>query len=261
MVRAVRVISVEQGEDPRDFTLMAFGGAGPLHASAIARQMDIRRLLIPAAPGLLCAVGALLSEPRIECARTRLMTLDGHQAPVDGELADLEAQANGWMEAEGLAPERRMLSYSVDMRYLGQNHELTVALPGRLEDNAAHQAMIERFHALHRKHYGYASPGHPIQLVTCRVVGSGRIEPMLVPRKVLGGGTPVATSTRPVYFETIGTWETCPVYWRDHLGARFTLTGPAVIEQVDSTVVLYPGDRAGVDELGHMIVEVPGDGL
>jgi N-methylhydantoinase A len=239
---------------------MAFGGAGPLHASAIARQLDIRRLLIPAAPGLLCAVGALLSEPRMECSRTRLLTLDGHQSPVDGELAELEAQATGWMDAEGLPPDKRLLSYSVDMRYLGQNYELTVALPGRLKDSSALQAMIERFHTLHQKHYGYASPGHPIQLVTCRVVGSGRIDPLPVPHRAAGAGTPPATAERAVYFETTGRWETCPVYWRDHLSAEATLAGPAVIEQVDSTVVLYPGDRSRVDDLGHMVVEVSDDG-
>jgi N-methylhydantoinase A len=196
----------------------------------------------------------------MECSRTRLLTLDGHQSPVDRELAELEAQAIDWMEAEGLPPGKRLLSYSVDMRYLGQNHELTVPLPGRLEDGGALQALIERFHALHQKHYGYASPGQPIQLVTCRVVGSGRVEPLPVPRKAPGVGAPATATGRPVYFETTGRWETCPVYWREHLGAGATLAGPLVIEQVDSTVVLYPGDRASVDELGHMTVEVPGDG-
>jgi N-methylhydantoinase A len=256
MVRAVRVISVEQGEDPREFALIAFGGAGPLHASAIARQLGMHRLLIPSAPGLLCAVGALLSEPKTEFARTHVMTLGSDPNPINKDLLELEAQAIAWMDREGLEPGIRMLTYSVDMRYLRQNYELSLTLPSILEDPEDLDDLANRFHDLHQRHYGYASPGHPIQLVTLRVVASGRMVQTPMPRLSAPVRPPAERDMRSVYFETIGHWSTCPVYWRNDLGAGTSLNGPAVIEQVDSTILLYPGDRGCVDKFGHMTVEV-----
>ena len=142
MARAIRVISVQRGYDPRDYTLVAFGGAGPLHAARLARELEIGRDAGAASPGILCAMGLLLTDLRADFALTRLTTLDDAAWPVLEEaFSVLSARAEAWFEAEGIAPEARRIVRTVDMRYAGQNYELPIALPGR--DRPDRRALAE----------------------------------------------------------------------------------------------------------------------
>jgi N-methylhydantoinase A len=256
MVRAVRVISVERGEDPRDFALLAFGGAGPLHASAVARQLGIRHAIIPAAPGLLCAAGALLAEPRMEFSKTRVLDVGEDTAALRGEFEDLCSLGAAWLDHEGIEPGRRTLHRSTEMRYSGQNHELTVEVPAGPIDAGTLASLREGFHREHHKHFGYSSPAEPVQIITCRVAAIGSVldVPLLRPAHTRDAAGLVAN--RSVYFDTVDSWLECPVYIRDSLAPQMRIGGPAVIEQTDSTTVLWPGDEARVDDYGNIVVTV-----
>jgi N-methylhydantoinase A len=257
MVRAVRVISVEKGEDPRDFALMAFGGAGPLHATAVAKQLGIRQVIVPPAPGLLCALGALLAVPRMEYSKTRVFPVTEDYGGLAEVFQGLAGQARAWLKQESVPREAWRLEYSVDMRYVGQNHELTLPLPEGRIDRETVLGTVEGFHQEHNKQFGYSSPGNPVQIVTCRVVARG-VETQLHPtwRPVEEGPIAAPRALRPVYFESTGEWVQCPVYLRDDLVPGAVVKGPAIIEQTDSTTVLYHDDSTTMDGYGTLIVDV-----
>jgi N-methylhydantoinase A len=255
MVRAVRVISVEKGEDPRDFALTAFGGAGALHASAVARQLGIKRVLIPSAPGLLCSLGALLAAPTMEYSRTKVLHVS-QAAEVAKTFSELKAQARQWLVHERVAKESRKLKYSVDMRYVGQNHELTVPLADDRISAKALAGAVARFHQEHKKQFGYESPADAVQIVSCRVVATGVATRLATVAQTVTANTPTPRETRPVYFETGARWVDCPVYWRPDVAAGAVVRGPAIVEQLDATTVLYPDDVGQVDAYGNMVITV-----
>ena len=255
MVRAVRVISVEKGEDPRDFALMAFGGAGALHASAVARQLGMKRVFVPTAPGLLCSMGALLAAPTMEYARTKVLGT-GQVAEIGRTFDDLKAQARQWLAHEHVTGKARQLQYSVDMRYVGQNHELTVPLPsGRISPKSLAEA-VASFHQEHNKQFGYCSPDDAVHVVSCRVVATGLATRVTTVPPAVREGRAAPRETRPVYFETEAAWVDCPVYWRDDLSPGAALEGPAIVEQLDATTVMYPDDVARVDACGNIMIAV-----
>ena len=256
MVRAVRVISVERGEDPRDFALLAFGGAGPLHGTPIARQLGIRHVIVPVAPGLLCAAGALLAEPKMEYSKTRVINLTGDPGPLREEFGGLVDSASQWLDRERIPEDKRHLAFAIEMRYVGQNHELTVGVPDGEITGASIAAIIGSFHDEHLKHFGYSSLSNPVQVVTCRVTATGKSAEPTIARQADQPRAHALIGSRPVYFETAGRWVESPVYWRGALAVGTKLAGPAIIEQTDSTTVLYPEDKAYVDEYGNLIVEV-----
>ncbi len=255
MVRAVRVISVEKGEDPRDFALMAFGGAGALHATAVARQLGIRTVLVPPAPGLLCSMGALLAAPTMEYSRTNVLDV-GRVEEVARTFADLKAQAQGWLARENVPRQLRHLRCSLDMRYVGQNHELTVALKSDRIAGEALRKAAAAFHHEHNKQFGYASPEDPVQIVSCRVVATGVAARLADRPRPLRSRAPRPRETRPVYFETTGRWLHCPIYWREDIQPGAAFAGPAIVEQLDATTVLYPQDSAKMDAYGNILIAV-----
>ena len=255
MVRAVRVISVEKGEDPRDFALMAFGGAGGLHASAVARQLGIKTVLVPLAPGLLCSMGALLAVPTMEYSRTRVLNVD-ETATINRTFSELKAQARQWLVHDRVPAKARKLKCSIDLRYLGQNHELTVPLPDQRISRKSLAEAAASFHQEHKKQFGYASPDDAVQVVTCRVVATGVATRISVKPQASRKGKIAPRERRPVYFETKSAWVDCPVYWRDDLAPGAVIRGPAIVEQLDSTTVMYPRDLAKVDAYGNMLIKV-----
>ena len=175
MAKAIRVISVQRGHDPRGYTLVAFGGAGPLHGARLARELDIGRVLVPRAPGILCALGLLLTDLRADFATSRLDALDGDVLPKIAEAFDgLAAQADVWFAEERLAPEARQVRRTIDMRYAGQNYELPIALPDGPLDAGTSDRLATVFAEAHRRQYGFAAPEDPVQLVTYRLEASGQ---------------------------------------------------------------------------------------
>jgi N-methylhydantoinase A len=256
MVRAVRVISVEKGEDPRNFALMAFGGAGPLHAVDVARQLEIRKVVIPPAPGLLCALGALVAVPTMEYSRSKLLSVPGDVGVVCEVLAELEVQARKWLIAESIPRGTWQLHHSVDMRYQGQNHELTVSLPGGGLDDSTLVELADSFHREHERQFSYCSPDVAVQIVSCRVVAAGAATEFSIRPETSSCRVVSPVDTRDVFFDGPEGWRRCSVYWRPDLHRGGIIEGPAIIEQLDSTTVLSPGDTAEVDSFGNIVITV-----
>ena len=258
MARAIRVISVQRGHDPRDYTLVAFGGAGPLHAARLAKELEIGRILVPRNPGILCAMGLLLTDLRADFATTRLHTLS--TAALD-DIADafrvLAGQAEAWFVEEGIAADARRVSRTVDMRYAGQNYELAIALPDGPIGPAALQALAEGFAAAHQRMYGFVAEDEPVQLVTFRVEASGVVpKPTFKPQVDAGPDASGAiVARREVWLPEAGGFVACPVYERDMLLAGNRIVGPAIVEQMDATTVVLPGMVGWVEPYMNLILE------
>jgi N-methylhydantoinase A len=245
MVNALHLISVQRGYDPRDFVLVGFGGAGPAHANAIARDAEMPRLLIPRSPGIFSATGLLTTDLKRDAAKTMMRRLDDvDAAEVEAEFAELERAGAGQLAQEGLSGEQVEFVRQVDLRYVGQSFELTIAagddLPGR-------------FHAEHERTYGFAAPAEPVELVSVRLTSIGRIAKPPVRPLDPGGAEP--KERREVYFAEAGGYVDCPIYDRYALGAGAAFAGPAVVEEFDSTTVVHPGFAVTVDGTGNLLIE------
>jgi N-methylhydantoinase A len=255
MVSGIRVVSVEQGRDPRDFALLPFGGAGALYAGLIAEEMGIGRILIPVHPSVLSALGLLMTDVKYTRVATRVLgagTAD--PGAVEAIYRDLEAGLVAALCAEGIAPDRMLLDRSCDMRYHGQAYEVNVPAGGG--DVAA---LVSRFHAEHRRSYGQADEREPVELVNFRVTGVGTVAKAGLSREVSGAGgeRPVPKGERAAFFGAGAGWLRCPVFERGGLGPGAELGGPALVEEPGATVVLYPGHRAVTDAFGNLHVTVP----
>jgi N-methylhydantoinase A len=266
MERALRVVSVERGHDPRAFALVAFGGAGPLHAAALADALDVPRVVVPRTAGVLSALGLLVSDVVYDYGRTKVRRLD-EVAPDD--LADtfdtLAEKGQERLADEGFPGERRAVERSVDLRYVGQSFDLSVPVPDALDagdDSAAADsetevldALVDRFHERHRERYGHADPDEPVELVAVRLRASGLVEPPDLAPPVEGGSADDAVrETREVGFAG-GVHET-RIYDRARLPAGASFDGPAVVEGDESTVLVHPGQAATVDDDGNVVLEV-----
>ena len=252
MLGAIRRISIERGHDPRRFTLVAFGGAGPLHAAELARALGMPSILVPEYPGVLSALGLLVSDLRTELSATRILeTRATEPAALETIFRPLEQDAAAWLEREGVPSGRREIARAIDMRYVGQNHEITVPMPaGRRRDVRAEAE--RRFATLHRQVYGHGEMA-PTEMITFRVIATGRIDrPRLAPaRGSRGGGQPVRK--RAVWLPS-GNRMTCPVIPRDALRAGQRVPGPAVVEQMDPTTLVLDGQVARLDRFRNLII-------
>jgi N-methylhydantoinase A len=258
MARAIRVISVQRGHDPRDYTLVAFGGAGPLHAARLAKELEIRRILVPRNPGILCAMGLLLTDLRADFATTRLTLLEPAVAPViEAAFADLATQADHWFAEEEIPAEKRQIRRTVDMRYAGQNYELPVALPEGPVTEASLKALAEGFAAAHQRQYGFVAEEEAVQLVTFRVEATGLVaKASFTPQPDAGPDAGAAIiGKRDVWMPEAGGWVSCPVYDRAALKSGNRIAGPAIVEQMDATTVVLPGMTGRVEPYLNLILE------
>ncbi len=251
MVSAIKEISIANGYDPRDFTLLAYGGAGPMHATAIADELDMTRVLVPVGPGNFAAFGSLISDLRRDYARTRTVNLAAADwAELDAVFAAIEAQARRDLLAEGVAPERIVLSRAAGMRYLGQSWELHVELPASIDSVAAMQAA---FADVHDRRFGHRSTGS-VEIVNFRVVARGEVDKPSLPPWPSGGSVADAVlRPRSVWFD--GIWHDTPVYDRARLPAAARFAGPAVIEEGGATTIVPPGWCCTVLEYGELLLE------
>jgi N-methylhydantoinase A len=257
MMGAVRVISVEQGEDPREFALVAFGGAGPLHAADIARSMGIRHVIVPPRPGLLSAIGLLHADVRGDFSLTRFMRAEAaNLGAINAGFAQLRAQAETWLAGEAGEDSRALYDWSLDLRYVGQNFELIQPCPSANIFPLTLEQVIDAFHQRHREFYGYDMAGQPVEIVNLRlVVTVARPEPPLE-RPTAGGNVVQALAeTRSVWFPETGFTVT-PVYKRDLLPAGTEFDGPLIVEQMDTTTVVPPKAAFRVDAGGTMHLEL-----
>lgn len=254
MVRALRLVSVERGENPADLVLVAHGGAGPLHAALVAAELGCPRVLIPPHPGILCGLGLLLSDMRMDFVRSRRIRLapDALET-IAVHMTELEQAATDWFDSERIPPDRRVTRRQADLRYSRQNFELTVKIPnGRVDANTL-DALATAFHTEHEKQYGYAMAEEPIDLINFRVIALGQIERHDLgwfDQRASGQGELAPASVRPVWFD--GEYVETPVYRRSALETSVTVGGPAIIEQYDSTTVVPPGWRSQCDTAGNL---------
>lgn len=256
MVRAIRAVSVERGHDPRGFVLLPFGGAGPLHATDVARSLGIRRCLVPFAPGILCAQGLIVSNLRETFVRTAVTPVaQERMGDVASRVGELLGDARSWFESEKVAPENRRYDIVLDARYVGQNFELPIAL-GHADPMPDAAAIRAAFFAEHERAYGFHNPADPVEIVNFRLVAVGRLaQPASRPARQGAVHPPAPTERRPVWFEADAAVDT-PVYDRARLAPGNVVAGPAVIEQLDATILLFPGDRGTVDAHLNLVVEL-----
>ena len=255
MAGALRLVSVQRGYDPRDFALVAFGGAGPMHANAVARIMGSFPVLIPPAPGLLCATGDLVADFRDEFARTFIRTTDS----VSGDevrviLDELGVEARGWLEREGIPKPDQRLAFNVDMRYYRQGYEIPVEIEPSLLAGNGTTMLAERFNQLHEQFYGFRMEESACEIVNLRAIGYGKVPEPHLPEGEPGAGdsSGAVVDEHEVYFH--GEWLPTRVYDRARLRPGHRLEGPAIVTEFDSTTVVLSGYAAEVDRYLNLII-------
>lgn len=251
MIDALRLVSVERGLDPRDFTLVAFGGAGPLHAIALADALGMERVLVPPAPGNLSATGLVLADVRHDLVRTMVCDLaNADRDRLLSTMGDLEHEARRALDAERVPMDRRSHLYSADLRYQGQNYEINITLSQAMLEMLAKgdfQEIADRFDAQHQVTYGYQLAGRAIQIVNLRVTALGLMPVPPWPRQGARSG-PQAAETRSVLLPG-GETQPVAIYRFDELGPEHCISGPAVIEYPGSTLFVAPGWNVRFDEM------------
>lgn len=247
MERAIRRISVERGYDPRRFTLVPFGGAGPLHACELAQNLQIPRVLIPSSPGVLSALGMLTAAPAKDYSRTVMLPAVAAGA-LPEQFAPLRERAQAEMAQEGHA--EVTLHYHLDVRYRGQSHELTIPYtPGE-----GVTAVTQTFHAAHQTRYGYRQPQEPVEIVTIRLTAVAPVTPPVLPIQPLTQTSAVEAiiGEKEVWFDQRSVVTT--LYQRERLRPGHHFSGPALVFQYDTTIVIPPGWVTAVDETGNLVV-------
>ena len=249
MERAIRKISVERGHDPRRFTLVAFGGAGPLHACELAAQLSIPRVLIPAVPGVLSALGMLAAAPAKDYSRTvmRDLLVESDLLPwLDEQFERLAASAVSDMVGEGYDQTEFTFEPALDMRYAGQSHELTIPYAG--------PGFQQTFHAAHERRFGYRQPAAPLEIVNIRLKIIAGTRPLPLHRQPVSSSStpPVPAAHKPVWFA--GKPRAAALYYRDQLSPGQVINGPGVIFQYDTTTVIPPAWRAAVDPYANLLL-------
>jgi N-methylhydantoinase A len=255
MELATRVVSIERGRDPRELTLVAFGGSGPVHGCRLAQALGIPRVILPAAAGVTAALGLLAAEIRFDVARTSVRRLEGvDTARVNAMYDEMAAQALDVVH-ESAAGEVAVARWA-DARYVGQGYELTVPVPPGPLDARALGTLRAAFDDVYAARYGYASPAEPVEIVTWKLSAVGG-SPRVALAKAVARGGESRKGSRKAYFPETRGYVDCPVYDRYALAPGSSLTGPAIIEERESTTVLPPGVTATVDEYASLLVSVP----
>lgn len=254
MNRAIQSVSTERGHDVRDFALIAFGGAGPLHATELARECGIRHVLVPLEPGTFCARGILLSDITMDFVRSELSIADEIAwRRARDTIEAMRTQADAWLDREGVAREQRDLRVTIEARYDGQNYE--VAVPLERVDADGLVAFMEQFRSRHHQEYGYDVAGRAIEIVNCRVQAIGRV-PKTPQTYLPRTGIDPVKGIRSVYYGAAHGWKETSIYRRDCLAVGTVLTGPAIVEEMSSTTIVHPDQSLTVDRYGNLIVAV-----
>jgi N-methylhydantoinase A len=258
MINALRLVTVQRGYDPSELALVAFGGAGPVHANRLAAEAGVPLILVPPSPGLTSALGLLVTDLRHEYAHSFMGRLDSLDAGlVREQYRTLEERGREALARDGISPADRLFLRHVDLRYLGQNFPLTIMVPEAAWTPSEIARIATHFHIEHERNYGYRVEGEPIELVNLRLTAIGRIEKPRrrhVAPRTDGDQSSSVKAYRRVYFEEAGGFIECSIHDRYHLPAGSTLRGPLVVEELDSTIVVHPGFKASVDGLGNLLI-------
>jgi N-methylhydantoinase A len=262
MANAISSRTVQKGLDPRDFALVAFGGAGPLHGAEVARALGIPEIIVPAYPGITSAVGLLTTDLKYDAVRTEFQAGEAVDLDrLDTDFAAMQGELARQLSADGVRPEDAAFQRSGDLRYVGQGYELRVPFPDSGPDRATLAVVFTRFGELHRAEYGHVFADSPIEIVNIRVTAIGRMAKIAAPRPPEGGSLAVAlVKTAPCAFRLEGRLETLatPFYRRDRLPLDQAIAGPAIILQTDSTTVVPPGATLRAERSGNLILRLEG---
>ena len=256
MAGALRVVSVERGLDPREFTLCAFGGAGPVHGGDLAVELGAPRLLVPRHPGILCAIGLLATDLRYDFVRTRVQRAPDYDIDeIARTMRALEEEASARLASERVEETRRELRRAADLRYAQQGVEITVDFPQGPVDAKCVTSLVEGFHSLHERLYTFSDREAAVEIVNFRVAATGRMERLELPRlpAVEAGASAPPAGRRRADLDGGGVAEVV-TYRRDELLSGHVVPGPAIVDQLDSTTLVGPGRSAVVDPHGNLIV-------
>ncbi len=255
MADAVRLVSIRRGYDPRDFALVVFGGAGPLHGVALARDLSIPTVLVPPNPGVTSALGCLLVDIKHDMSQMYLRSTDEAKLDeVDEAFRALEEEGRSRLSHEGVTDDRMQFQRFIDMRYLGQWRSMSIAVPS---DITALDDAIAQFHEEHGREHNYSRPDAPVEIYRLSVTATGLSRKAAFAKEALDTSPPTPTSERAVIFDEDPKPIMTPIFDRDTLHAGAVVEGPAIIEQLDSTVLVPPGLKAEVDPWHTIVMQIP----
>lgn len=258
MADAIRVMSIQKGHDPRSFALVAAGGAGPAHAARLAQMVGLPRVIVPKTASVFCALGMLESDLKHDYVYTFwdfMSKIDLDR--LNAEFERLEADGRAALIAEGTAPENIVIERSMDMRYVGQHHEVTIPIPTQRLTPANVPEIARRFHETHQRLFMYHEAEADVETINIRLMAIGVVPKPEIAKLSADGTDPARASkgTRPVFFEECGGFTTTPVFDGAKLAPGMRVPGPAIIEEVTTTTVLIPDWQATVDVFGNLILE------
>jgi N-methylhydantoinase A len=254
MQEAIKAISTMRGHDLRDFHLLAFGGAGPLHAARIAENLGMAGVIIPLFPGVYSAMGLLISDVKHDYVRSKISPLSSTDISTITEIfSELEAQARAELGAEDFSEDRMEIERAIDMRYAGQGYEITIPCAAPLDSDSL-QVLRTAFDEVHEKMFGHTAPNEPVEIVSYRLRGIGKVPAVRLPTFQPGGNSleSALREKRSMRFE--GKTLECPVYQRERIDIGLEVLGPAIIDQLDCTTVIPPGHCARVDAFKNLII-------
>jgi N-methylhydantoinase A len=255
MQEAIKAISTMRGHDLRDFKLLAFGGAGPLHAGSIAAELGMAGVIIPLHPGVYSALGLVMSDVKHDYVRSRLVELTRiTEGEINAVFAELAVQAHSDLTGENFPADRIAIEYALDMRYGGQGYEMTLPCPYPLRPGDL-GLLRDEFDREHQRNSGHMAPGEPVEIVSWRLRGVGRVPPVSLPRHEPAGLRleDAIRSVRQARFN--GKMLECTIYQRERLDVGMSFMGPAIVDQLDCTSVIAPGQMATVDDYKNIIIE------
>src|SRR5215475_9243560 len=254
MAEALKIVSVQRGHDPRDFSLAAFGGAGPLHAAALAEELGIATVVCPPIPGAFSALGLVGTDLRRDYVRTVYTTAaTADPSVLEAAFRAMEAEGSDTLERAGINARRRRFDRSVDARYAGQSYELNVPIASGAVDTAAIGGIAEAFHIRHAQTYGHDNRAEPVQFVSLRVAAIGIIPPLTIRQQPAAAGTRSAKPPREVWFRSTGTIA-AQVHDRARMAEGAVVYGPGVVESLESTILIPPGWQARMDSDGFILM-------
>ncbi len=257
MLNALKLISVRKGHNPREFSLVAFGGGGSMHAPALAKELGVKKVIVPVASSVFSAWGMLMTDLRHDYIQTyirRLNQLDPSE--LNKEWNSIETQALKQYQEEGVSEEDVLFTRFADIRYLGQEHTVKVPVPNGEWSEETISEVVERFGDLHEQHYTFKLEGTPTEIVNLHLTAFGKVLKPELKRLTSASSDPQEAykETRPVYFEDSG-WVETKVYYRSLFGQGMKISGPAIVEEPSASTVIYPDQSLTVDEYGNLIIE------
>jgi N-methylhydantoinase A/oxoprolinase/acetone carboxylase beta subunit len=261
MANAILSRTVQKGIDPRDYTLVAFGGAGPLHGAAVAAQLDIGEVIVPPHPGINSAVGLLTTDLKYDAVRTAFQLQGGFDiARLAQGFASMESALAAQLAADGVDEERRSFARAADVRYAGQGYELRIPIPPGAFDAAALTGLIRDFHARHEVEYGHRFEDSPVEIVNVRVTARGAMPKLAAPSPAEEAGAAMPEPDGTAVFRTANGLERLPTLFcgRGDLPVERPIAGPAVIAQLDATTVVPPGATVVRDRAGNLVIRLEG---